>query len=295
MISVCSSGKNKVKHGGKSMKYIDSHSHYTDRKFSRDRHELLTQLHNEEVEYIVDCVGEKNRSLGLQLANKYDFVYLCISDDHYYKTDLNIEENKTLIEKLLEETVVKLKKLCAENPKIVAYGECWMDFRRTEPSPAEVQKQSFWFEKDLEVAKKVGLPVVIHSGSADKEVLNVLKNYDMPNYGNGKGMMHCYLGPPKMAFDFIEMGYLISVTGLVTHRSPRGKNLVETVKIVPLEHMVIETDCPYLTPEPFRDRRNDSGFLRLTVEEIAKIKGVSPQEVAEKTSANAKALFGISG
>jgi len=278
------------------MKYFDAHSHYTDRKFSRDRHELIQQIHSEGVEYIVDCVGEKDRKYGLQLANKYDFVYLCISDDHYYKSDLDItdEANVTHIEKLVDETVVKLKKLRDENKKIVAYGECWMDFRRTEKTPAEVRKASFWLSKDLEVARKVGLPVCIHSGNADQESFDVIKNTEMPDYGNGKGMMHCYLGPPQMALDYIEMGYLISVTGLVTHRSPRGKNLVEVVKRVPLKSMVIETDCPYLTPEPFRDRRNDSGFLRLTVEEIAKIKNVTPEEVAEITTANAKALYGIS-
>jgi len=250
-------------------------------------------MHSNGVEYIVDCVGEKNRSLGLQLARKYNFYYLCIIDDHYYKTDLDINENEALINKLVDETVVKLKKLCAENKKIVAYGECWMDFRRTEKTPAEIEKASFWFAKDLEVARRVGLPPVIHSGNADEESFRVIKNTDMPNYGHGKGMMHCYLGPPNMALDYIDMGYLISVTGLVTHRSPRGKNLVEVVKRVPLEHMIIETDCPYLTPEPFRDKRNDSGLLRLTVEEIAKIKDVYPEEVAEVTTHNAKLLYGI--
>ena len=275
------------------MKYFDSHAHYTDKRFSKDRHELFMEMHNNGVEYIVDCVGEKNRPLGLQLAKKYDFVYLCISDDHYYKTDLDIDQNEILIDYLVEETIEKLKKLCSENKKIVGYGECMMDFRRTQATKEEVRKQAFWFKKDLEVARAVGLPPVIHSGNADQEVFDVIKETPMPEYGFGKGMLHCYLGPPQMALDYIDMGYLISVTGLVTHRSPRGRNLVETVKIVPLSHMLIETDCPYLTPEPFRNERNDSGLLRLTVEEIAKIKNVSPEEVAAATTANAKAFYGI--
>jgi len=125
------------------------------------------------------------------------------------------------------------------------------------------------------------------------EAFDVIKNIDMPDYGYGKGMMHSYLGPPQMALDYINLGYLISVTGVVTHGSPRGRNLVEVVKRVPLSHMLIETDCPYLTPEPFRGERNDSTLLRLTVEEIAKIKNVTPQEVAEATTRNAKKLYNL--
>jgi len=275
------------------MKYFDAHSHYTDKRFNRDRHELMLEMHANGVEYIVDCVSEDDRATGLQLANKYDFVYLCITDNHYYKTHLDIKKDEELIYRLTCETVTKLKKLCAENKKIVAYGECWMDFRRTEKTPAEVTKQSFWLQKDFEVARGVGLPVVVHSGNADQESFDVIKKIDMPDYGFGKGMMHCYLGPPQMALDYIDMGYLISVTGLVTHRSARGKNLVEVVKKVPLSHMLIETDCPYLTPEPFRSDRNDSSLLKLTVEEIAKIKNVSPQKVAEITTANAKAFYRV--
>ncbi|MCL2398730.1 MAG: TatD family hydrolase [Defluviitaleaceae bacterium] len=278
------------------MRYFDAHSHYTDRKFNRDRHELFVEMQKEGVAYVVDCFGAKEMNLGLSLAKKHNFYYMCINAwDHYGKDDLdiNIESNVSLIDKLVDETVIKLKKLCAENKKIVGYGECWMDFRRTEKTPDEVRKAAFWLSKDLEVARKVGLPAVIHSGNADQESFDVIKKTDMPDYDFGKGMMHCYLGPPKMALDYIDMGYLISVTGLVTHRSARGKNLVEVVKQVPLTHMIIETDCPYLTPEPFRDRRNDSSLLKLTVEAIADIKSVSPEEVAELTTANAKAFYRI--
>ena len=278
------------------MNYFDAHSHYTNKKFNRDRHDLFTDIRKEGVAYVVDCFGANEMNLGLSLAKKYDFYYMCINDwSHYGKEDLDIndESNVALIEKLVDESVVKLKKLCAENKKIVGYGECYIDFRRTEKTPAEVQKAAFWFSKDLEIARRVGLPAVIHSGNADQESFDVLKNADMPDYGFGKGMMHCYLGPPQMAMEYIDMGYLISVTGLVTHKSARGRNLAEVVKQVPLEYMLIETDCPYLTPEPFRDRRNDSSLLRITVEEIAKIKNVSTQEVAEITASNAKAFYRI--
>ncbi|MCL2364247.1 MAG: TatD family hydrolase [Defluviitaleaceae bacterium] len=282
------------------MKYFDAHSHYHDRKFSKDRHELLDKLQRSDVAYVVDCFGMDKLNFGLSLAKKYPFYYICINAhgwekilDQYAKEDFDIKKHGPLVDAPIDEAVATLKNLCKENKKIVAYGECYIDFRKTEKTPAEVAKRSFVFSKDLEIARRVGLPPVIHSGNADNESFEIIKKADMPDYGHGKGMMHCYLGPPKMALDYIDMGYLISITGLVTHRSAHGKNLVEVVKRIPLSHMIIETDCPYLTPEPFRHKRNDSGLLRLTIEAIAELKNVSPQEVAEITTSNAKALYKI--
>jgi len=276
------------------MKYVDAHSHYTNGKFGRDRHDLLAEMKREGVEYVVDCFGtakEKELNVGLSLSRKYDFFYICINDfGHYGDEDLR---DTALAAHLIKESIERMKKLRAENKKIVAYGECYMDFRKFEKTTDEIIKQTAWLKADFAIAKGAGLPVVIHSGNADQEAFDVIKNIEMPDYGYGKGMMHSYLGPPQMALDYIDMGYLISVTGVVTHRSPRGRNLVEVVKRIPLSHMLIETDCPYLTPEPFRDKRNDSSLLRLTVEEIAKIKNITPQEVAEATTTNAKKLYGI--
>ena len=275
------------------MKYFDAHAHYLDRRFNKDRHELMQKMHKNGVEYIVNSTNSDELERGLQLAQKYNFVYLSILDDGYYKEDADIDKEEILIDELLKETVARLKKLCAQNKKIVAMGEFGMDFRRVKPTSDEVRKQSFWFKKDLEVARQLKLPVVIHSGNACEQVFKLLKEADMPDYGNGKGMIHCYLGTPKMALEYIKMGYIISVTGLVTHRSPRGKNLVEVVRQIPLSYMIVETDCPYLTPEPMRSMRNNSGLLRLTVDRIADIKGVSAEEVARVTTGNAKLLFGI--
>jgi len=160
-------------------------------------------------------------------------------------------------------------------------------------SEKEIDSQVNWFKRDCEMAKQLQLPVVIHSGNACQIVFDLLKEADMPDYGHGKGMIHCYLGTPKMALEYAEMGYLISITGVVTHKSSRGKNLAEVVKKLPLKNMVIETDCPHLTPEPIRDRRNDSGNLRFVAEKIAEIKNISPEEVAEITNFNAKSLYRI--
>lgn len=273
------------------MKYFDAHAHYLAKRYNKDRHQLLLDMHKDGVEYIVNSTSGDELERGLQLAQKYDFVYLSVLTDDYYNEKADTDTPK--INELFAKAMEKMKELCRQNKKIVGWGEFGMDFRRVEQTAAEIKKQAFWFKKDLEAARLLELPVVIHSGDADQLVFDLLKDADMPDYGHGKGMIHCYLGPPAMALEYAAMGYLISVTGVVTHRSTRGRNLAEVVRKLPLANMIIETDCPYLTPEPFRNERNDSGFLRLVVEEIAKLKNVSPEEVAAVTTANAKALFGI--
>lgn len=277
------------------MKYFDAHAHYLGRQYSKDRDRLLTEMHKGGVKYIVNSTHGAELEHGLRLAKKYDFLYLSILSDDYYDKNIDYEANGHLIDEKFEKTIARLTRLCLDNKKIVAYGEFGMDFRRVQPTKSEVAKQAFWFKKDLEAARQLKLPVVIHSGNACQFVFDALKEADMPDYGHGKGMIHCYLGTPEMALEYIEMGYLISITGLVTHKSARGKNLVEVVKKIPLKNMVIETDSPYLTPEPCAPRaRNDSSKLKLVVEKIAELKGISPQKVAESTTAKTKAFFGIS-
>lgn len=275
------------------MKYFDTHAHYLAKRFNRDRDKLLGDIHAKGVEYIVNSTNGKELEQGLQLARKYDFVYLSILSDGYYFENADLEVHQSRINEAFERTIAKTLRICEDNKKIVAWGEFGCDFRRTEPTKEEVKKQSFWFRKDCEAAKQLKLPVVIHSGNACQLVFDLLKEADMPDYGHGKGMIHSYLGSPKMALDYAAMGYFLSITGVVTHGSPRGKNLVEVVKKVPLKHLVIETDSPYLTPEPFRNERNDSGKLKMVVKKIAEIKSLSPEEVAAATMDNAKALFGI--
>jgi len=275
------------------MKYFDAHAHYFVRQFNRDRDRLLPSMHKDGVEYIINSTSSKELPQALLFAKKYDFLYLSIMSDDYYDESDDPKANEHVINKKLAGAIEDIKRLCAENKKIVAWGEFGMDFRRAEPTKKEVAKQTFWFKKDLEAARQIGLPVVIHSGDACQPVFDTLREADMPDYGYGRGMIHCYLGTPKMALEYIEMGYLISITGVVTHRSPRGRNLVEVVKKVPMDKMLIETDCPYLTPEPIRNERNDSGYLRFVVDKIAEIKNCSPEEVAEITMFNAKSLFRI--
>ncbi|MCL2406233.1 MAG: TatD family hydrolase [Defluviitaleaceae bacterium] len=271
------------------MRYFDAHAHYLSKQFNKDRHQLLLDIHRSGVEYIVDSVGVMDMEKGLQLVQKYDFVYLCIGD--YGSWEASPGES---VEAEIERYITKMVGLCESNKKIVALGEMGLDMRRGQTMQSlENDYSIYWFKRLLEAAREVKLPVVIHSGDACQPVFDILYKADMPDYGHGKGIIHCYLGTPKMAMDYIQMGYLISISGIVTHKSARGKNLVEVVKTVPLKHMVIETDCPYLTPEPFRSKRNDSGYLKYVINEIAKLKNISPEEVAKTTLSNAKALYRI--
>ncbi|MCL2008143.1 MAG: TatD family hydrolase [Treponema sp.] len=267
------------------MKFIDSHAHYLVRQFNKDRDRLLFNMHKNGVEYIINSTGTNELNEGLKLSRKYDFIYLSIGDgcaitppegDEYISDDII----KTMI------------KLCAENKKIVAWGEIGIGLNRDELTRNNgKEKQLYWFKKQLDAAKMVKLPVVIHSRDACQIVFDTLREAEMPDYGSGRGMLHCYSGSPEMALEYVEMGYLISITGVVTYRT--AQNLVETVRVVPIDKLLIETDCPYLSPEPMRGKRNDSGNLKFVIDRIAEIKRITPEEVAEQTTANAKAFFGI--
>ena len=270
------------------MKYIDSHAHYLAKRFNRDRHKLLLDIHkNRGVEYIINSTSTLELEEGVKLAEKYDFVYLSIGDGCAYTS--GPEGDKYISEDILASMI----KLAKENKKIVGWGENGIDFRRPEGRTKQgKENQIYWFNRQLDASKQAELPVVIHSGNACQTVFDILKAADLPDYGYGKGMIHSYLGTPKMALEYIEMGYLISITGVVTHATPRGKNLAEVVKRIPLERVLIETDCPHLIPEPYdRKSRNHSGNLEFVVEKIAEIKNVSPEEVAEVTTANAKSFY----
>ena len=269
------------------MKYFDAHAHYLARQFFKDRDRLLPDIHKNGVEYIVNSTGSLELSQAMQLARKYSFVYLSIGEGCAITPP---EGDKYISDDILQ----KMIKICGENKKVVAWGEIGIGLNREEHVRNNAKEnQIYWFKKQLAAAKQVKLPVVIHSRDACQLVFDILREADLPDYGYGKGMLHCYSGTPKIALEYVEMGYLISITGVVTYRS--ANDLVETVRKVPLERLLIETDCPYLSPEPKRGKRNDSGNLKYVVEKIAEIKSVLPEEVAEITKANAKAFFRING
>ena len=173
----------------------------------------------------------------------------------------------------------------AENPKVVAIGEIGLDYYWDEPE-REIQKH--WFSAQLEVAKKTGLPVIIHSRDAAKDTLDIMK---VEHNGATGGVIHCFSYGVEMAREYLNMGYYIGIGGVLTFKN--AKKLIEVAEYAPLDRIVLETDCPYLAPVPNRGKRNFSGNLPYVVEKLAEIKGVSKEEIIRETAKNARALYRI--
>lgn len=248
--------------------YFESHAHYDDKRFREDREELLsTLLPASGVDTVINIGCDvKSSETGLRLAEKYPYVYASVGVHPHDVGNISSQD------------IEKLKKLSA-HPKAVAIGEIGLDFYY-DFSPRELQR--FWFRQQLRLAEEVGLPVVIHSRDAAQETFEIIKASAVR-----RGVIHCYSGALPMARDYVEMGFLIGVGGVVTF----SKKLAEVVEGIPLEKILIETDSPYLAPVPNRGKRNDSRNLKYVVEKIAEIKGISPEIAAKVTANNAKSLF----
>ena len=260
-----------------TLKYFESHAHYDDRRFDSDRQEVIEACRESGVEYIINAGADlRSTKKSIRLATEYDFIYAAVGVHPHSAKSLD------------DVSFAELKRL-THAPKVVAVGEIGLDFYR-DNSPRDVQRK--WFRKQLELAKDSGLPAIIHSRDACQEVFDMLKEEGLSERGGkGAGVIHCFSGSAEMACRFVELGYLIGIAGPVTYKNAR--KLVETVESVPLERILIETDCPYLTPEPHRGQRNDSQNLRYICEKISEIKQITSEKVAEITKENGKTLFDI--
>lgn len=250
---------------------FDSHAHYDDNSFSEDITEILTTLPEKGVSHIVNCGTDINSCKNLaEISDKYDYIYFA-AGIHPHEAEA---ADNGFIEKLREFT---------KNPKCVAIGEIGLDYHY-DFSPRDIQKDVF--EKQLILAKELDLPVIIHDREAHEDTLKLLRKY------NPKGIVHCFSGSVEMAKDIVKLGMLIGLGGAVTFKN--AKKPVEVAGYVPLESLVLETDCPYMTPVPFRGKRNDSSLIAITADFIADLKGISTQELLNITALNAKNIFGIS-
>lgn len=267
---------------GKRVVLIDTHAHLDFPEFDTNREEIIIRAREAGVEIIINAgAGLEASQAGVALAETYPQVYAAVG--------IHPHEAKTLNEDVLTEL-----RALAQHPKVVAIGEIGLDYYR-DLSPRPVQRQAF--QQQLALARELGKPIIIHDREAHQDVMNTLRRwvregYQPPAIGHQPvGVMHCFSGDLAMAREVIEMGFYISIPGPVTFTNAR--RLPELVRVLPLECLLIETDCPYLTPHPYRGRRNEPAYVRLVAEAIARIRGIPLEEVARITTANARALFGL--
>ncbi len=249
--------------------YFESHAHYDDRKFDNDRYELIKKIHEGGVSYIVNAASDIKSSLdGINLSHEFSFFYAAVGV-HPHEVENMSEED------------IQILRNYSKNEKVVAIGEIGLDFYY-DFSPRDLQRK--WFIRQLELAKELDMPVIIHSREASAECFDIIKES-----GVKKGVIHSYSGSAQMALDYIKLGFYIGVGGIVTFKN--AKKSVDTVSKIPLGKILIETDSPYLAPEPVRGSRNNSQNLKYICEKIAQIKQITPEEVACTTAENSKNLF----
>lgn len=252
---------------------FETHAHYDDEQFNEDREAILAQLPQKGISPVINVGASiESTKTTLALAKKYDYIYAAAGVHPSDIDGLNEESFAWLTEQ-------------TKNKKVVAVGEIGLDYY-WEKEP-EVQKaQRYWFSRQLELAKSVQLPVIIHSRDAADDTIKVMQE---ANASEIPGVVHCYSYSPELAQEFIKMGYYIGVGGVVTFKN--AKKLVRTVEEIPMERILLETDCPYMAPEPHRGKRNDSRNIPLIIAKIAEIKGISPDVVEETARQNALRLF----
>lgn len=252
---------------------FDTHAHYDDDAFNEDREQLLAALPGQGIARVVD-VGASLASCRkvLELMEQYDYIYGAIG----------VHPSETA--ELAEKSYSWLKEQC-QKEKCLAVGEIGLDYY-WDKEPEIQAKQRYWFVRQLALAQQADLPVIIHSRDAAEDTMKIMEKA----YEDGiKGVIHCYSYSPEMAQEYVKMGYFIGVGGVVTFKN--AKKLVRTVETISLSSIVLETDCPYMAPEPHRGTRNDSRNIPYVIAKIAEIKGVSVEEVEQTTRENAFALF----
>ena len=250
---------------------FDTHAHYDDEAFDEDRDEVLTSLRKRGVGTVVNVGASMEGSRrSVSLSEEYEFVYSAVGVHPDEVGELREEDMEWMREQL-------------QKPKVVAVGEIGLDYY-WDKEGHDLQKK--WFLRQLELAKELKKPVIIHSREAAADTMELLKaNY----HGEMPMVMHCYSYSPEMAEEYLKMGYYIGVGGVVTFKN--AKKLKEVVKMLPLDRILLETDCPYLAPEPNRGKRNSSLNLPYVAAAIGELKGVDADEVVRVTNQNAKKMY----
>ena len=250
---------------------FDTHAHMDDRAFREDRDALIAGLPEKGVGLVMNpgCSLESSRN-AVALAEKYPHVYAAVGSH----PDVADEVNDTILD--------EYRKLC-KLPKVKAIGEIGIDYHY-EDIPRDLQKKAFRMQ--LELAREVKLPVIVHERDAHEDGMAIVKEFP-----DVTGVFHCYSGSAEMARQLVDLGWYIGFTGVLTFKNAR--KAIETAASIPLDRIVLETDCPYMAPEPYRGKRNDPGYIYRMAEKLAEIRGLSVEEIQDITTENGKRLYHI--
>ena len=251
---------------------FDTHAHLNDEAFNDDREALLAGLQDKGIALVMNagCSLEASREV-VEMAGQYPWLYAAVGSH----PDAADEVDEAVLE--------EYRRLCKLNPKIKAIGEIGLDYHY-EDIPREIQQRAFRLQ--MELAQELDLPVIVHERDAHEDGMAIVREFPTV-----KGVFHCYSGSAEMARQLVDMGWYIGFTGVLTFKNAR--KAVETAVSIPLERIVLETDCPYMAPEPFRGKRNDPGYLYRMAEQLAQIRGITPEEAAAITTENGKRLYRI--
>ncbi|MDE6538863.1 MAG: TatD family hydrolase [Ruminococcus sp.] len=252
---------------------FDTHSHYTDNSFDSDRDEILSAFQAKGVKYIMlasTCTEDIKGNA--ELAEKYSYIY----------TSAGFHPEN--IDGLPENYIDIVRNAVTENPKTMAIGEIGLDYHY---DGYDREKQIEVFENQIVLANELKKPVIVHSRDASEDTLNILKKH------RPSGVLHCFSGSAEMAREIIKLDMYIGFTGVITFKN--AKKAIRALETVPLDRLVLETDCPYMSPEPFRGKRCDSSMIAYTAEKASEIKGISVQEMLDITCRNGMKLYGIQG
>ncbi len=252
---------------------FESHAHYEDARFDEDREALLSSFPQKGIDYVVNVGSSlKTTQQSIALAKQYDFIYAAAGVHPEETAELNEENFAWLCEQMKQE-------------KVVAVGEIGLDYHWDEP---ERKIQKVWFERQIALARQVSLPMIIHSRDAAQDTLDIMKACKAEEAG---GVIHCFSYGVEMAREYLNMGFYIGIGGVLTFKN--AKKLKEVTNYVPLNRILLETDCPYMAPEPHRGKRNSSLYLPYVAETLATIKGVDVEEVYQTTRENGKQMYRI--
>lgn len=250
---------------------FDTHSHYTDSAFDDDREIILSEFPSKGVKYIMLAASSLEDSLkNSELCKKYDYIYAAAG------------VHPESVDDTPADYIEKLKNIIISNPKIKTVGEIGLDYHY---EGFDREKQIELFAAQLQLAAELNLPVIVHSRDATEDTLRLLKEY------RPKGVLHCFSGSAETAKEIIKLDMYIGFTGVITFKNAR--KALEALEVVPNDRLVLETDCPYMAPVPFRGKRCDSSMITYMAEKAAEIKGITPQEILDITCKNGLRLFEI--